>query len=77
MRDKETKVPIPNAKVEVVDENNNTILETTTDSNGTISKDKLPTGNYTVRVIEVPNGYNKPNDQTITIKDSIKTTVIF
>ena len=77
VRDKDTKVPIPNAKVEVVDENNNTILETTTDSNGTISKDKLPTGNYTVRVIEVPDGYNKPNDQTITIKDNIKTTVIF
>ena len=77
VRDKDTKEPIPNAKVEVVDKDGNVILETTTDSNGKVSKDKLPIGDYTIKVLEVPDGYNKPNDQTITIKKSVKTTVIF
>ena len=77
VRDKDTKEPIPNAKVEVVDKDGNVILETTTDSNGKVSKDKLPIGDYTIKVLEVPDGYNKPNDQAITIKKSVKTTVIF
>lgn len=77
VRDKDTKEPIPGAKVVVVDEKGNTILETTTNENGRVEKDKLPVGKYTIKVVEVPDGYKAPNDQDVTIKRSVKTTVIF
>lgn len=77
VRDKDTKEPIPGAKVVVVDEKGNTILETKTNENGRVEKDKLPVGKYTIKVVEVPDGYKAPNDQDVTIKRSVKTTVIF
>jgi LPXTG-motif cell wall-anchored protein len=77
VRDKDTKDPIPNATVQIVDEDGNVILTTTTDENGKVSKDKLPVGDYTIKVISVPEGYKAPSDQTITIKNNVKTTVIF
>ena len=77
VRDKDTKDPIPNAKVEVIDKDGNIIITTQTDSNGNVSKDKLPVGDYTIKVTEVPDGYNTPEDQKATIKESTKTTVIF
>ncbi len=77
VRDKDTKEPIPGAKVQILDESGKVIQETTTDSNGRVQKDKLPTGKYTIKVTEVPDGYKAPNDQDVTIKRSVKTTVIF
>ena len=77
VRDKNTKEPIPGAKVQVIDKDGKVILETVTDKNGRIEKDKLPIGDYTIKVKEVPSGYTLPNDQKITIKKSVKTTVIF
>lgn len=77
VRDKNTKEPIPGAKVQVLDKDGKVVLETTTDKNGRIEKDKMPIGDYTIKVLEVPDGYNLPNNQKITIKRSVKTTVIF
>ena len=37
----------------------------------------MPVGKYTIKVVEVPDGYKAPNDQDVTIKRSVKTTVIF
>ena len=69
VRDKDTDEPIPGAKVEIYDEDGNKVGEGTTDENGKLIVDDLPTGDYTIKVTEVPDGYNKPDDTTVTIED--------
>ena len=77
VRDKNTKDPIPNATVEILDKDGKVIDTVKTDNNGKIEKDKLPVGDYTIKVIEVPDGYNIPDNQKVTVEKDKTTTVIF
>ena len=77
VQDKDTDEPIPGAKVEIYDEDGNKVAEGTTDENGNLVIEDLPIGDYIIKVVEVPEGYNKPDDNTVTIEDEkITETVI-
>ena len=76
VQDKDTKEPIPGAKIEIYDENGNKVGEGTTDENGKLIVEDLPIGDYTIKVTEVPDGYNKPDDKTATVEDEKVTEVV-
>lgn len=72
--DKKTKKRIPNAKVDIVDEDGEIVRVATTDENGDIFVKNLEPGSYTVRVTSIPNGYNNPGTQKVKITSG-KTTM--
>ena len=54
---------VVNVTVELVDENGTTIANTTTDASGTYTFEKVPTGNYTVKVTRPDDTTFSPQDQ--------------
>ena len=42
-----------------------------------VNKDNLPIGDYTIKVVQVPSGYNIPTNQTTTIKKNETSSLIF
>lgn len=79
--DETTGKPIPGAKVEVVvgkDSNgDDVIVSGTTGNDGSVTLEDLPTGSNTVKVTEVPEGYDVPADQTVTVEQNQTTEVPF
>lgn len=79
--DETTGNPIPGAKVEVVvgqDSNgDDVIVSGTTGNDGSVVLKDLPTGSNTVKVTEVPEGYDIPDDQTVTVEQGQTTEVPF
>ncbi|MBR1816598.1 MAG: carboxypeptidase regulatory-like domain-containing protein [Lachnospiraceae bacterium] len=75
VRDEVTNDPVPNADVKVTDPSGNDSNHTT-DQNGTITIENTPTGDYTVEVTKVPEGYTVTTGQktTVTVKENEKTT---
>lgn len=69
VRDEKTKEPVPNAKVEITYPDGRRDV-CTTDENGTITKKGLTPGDYTVTVIEVPEGYDVTTgkEETVTVE---------
>ncbi len=61
VKDKDTNVVVDGTTVEILDENGNTVIETTTADGGKISVD-VPKGEYTIVVKDVPTGYDNPSD---------------
>lgn len=79
--DETTGNPIPGAKVEVVvgkDSNgDDVIVSGTTGNDGSVTLEDLPTGSNTVKVTEVPEGYDVPADKTVTVEQGQTTNVPF
>ena len=79
--DETTGNPIPGAKVEVVvgqDSNgDDVIVSGTTGNDGSVTLEDLPTGSNTVKVTEVPEGYDVPADQTVIVEQGKTTNVPF
>lgn len=79
--DETTGNPIPGAKVEVVvgqDSNgDDVIVSGTTGNDGSVTLEDLPTGSNTVKITEVPEGYDVPADQTVTVEQGQTTNVPF
>lgn len=73
--------PIPGAKVEVVvgkDSNgDDVIVSGTTGNDGSVTLEDLPTGSNTVKITEVPEGYDVPDDQTVTVEQGQTKEVPF
>lgn len=54
---------IPGAKVVLKDSNGVVVGEGTSDSNGKVTFDKVPVGDYTVEIKSVPDGYDMPDNK--------------
>ena len=67
--DEESKKPLEGAKLQVLNKEGKVVEEwTSTTSAHKITK--LPVGDYTLREIEAPKGYEKAQDQKFTVKDT-------
>ncbi len=79
--DETTGKPIPGAKVEVVvgkDSNgDDVIVSGTTGNDGSVTLEDLPTGSNTVKITEVPEGYDVPADKTVTVEQGQTKEVPF
>lgn len=58
--------PVPGVVIEVIDPADGSTSRDTTDSDGAWSVDDLPAGQgYTARVVDVPDGFQPPDDPTL------------
>lgn len=73
--DSKTGDVIPDAKVEITNDEIGYKETFTTDENGKISVDKLYPGDYTVTTTEVPKDYNIPGAKTDTVESGKNTNV--
>ncbi|MBQ7776671.1 MAG: carboxypeptidase regulatory-like domain-containing protein, partial [Lachnospiraceae bacterium] len=64
--DERTGDEVPGAKVEVKDEKGNMVAEGTTDKDGKVVVEDLPTGKYTVTITEAPDDYTVTTDKEVT-----------
>lgn len=76
--DENTKLPIPGAVVEVWQQNGVLVNTYTADMTGVIQTDKIPAGQYVLKVVSVPDGYSVGvSEATVTLENGIETTYNF
>lgn len=73
VKDKDTNEVVADTTVEILDENGNTVIETTTNNNGEITVE-VPKGNYTIVVKDVPDGYDNPSDDSSYVPTEVEVT---
>ena len=73
VRDRDTKEPIANAKVEVYDKDGKVIATETTTADGKISIDKVLPGAYTAKVVDPTSKY-LPSDEVLTLNVVVEDT---
>ena len=73
--DEVTNKPVPDASVDITDPSGTTDTHTT-DTNGKVTLTDVPTGDYTVEITKVPDGYTVTTGQktTITVKENETVT---
>ena len=69
--DEATNKPVPDASVDITDPSGTKDTHTT-DTNGKVTLSNVPTGEYTVEVTKVPDGYTVTTGQktTVTVKEN-------
>ncbi|MGN0393878.1 MAG: SpaA isopeptide-forming pilin-related protein, partial [Coprococcus sp.] len=77
VKDKTTEDPIPETKVEIYNEEGESVGIFETDAKGKVIVPDLPAGSYTVEVVEVPDGYDIPESQDKVVEEGITTKADF